>query len=198
MKYYQEVTLLPGVEIPLYFIWSNVYRQLHLAFVEVKDEKETIPYGVSFPQYQSEKKDSGLGEKIRIFARSEAELDKLGVKRWLQRLTDYVHITGIREVPEKKLGYAVYRRVHQENGPEQQAKRFLLRHNDEIVTYEDVVNKFAAHQKNKRNYLPYIRQKSMTNNNAFRLYIEKRQCDQEVTGNFGTYGLSDSSTVPEF
>lgn len=198
MKYYQEVTLLPGVEIPLYFIWSNVYRQLHLAFVEAKNDTNTIPYGVSFPQYQNEMKDKGLGEKVRIFARSEDELEKLGVKRWLQRLTDYVHITGIREVPDKIAGYAVYRRVHQENGAEQKTKRFLLRHNDVTVTYEDIVHKFAVHQKNKLKHLPYISQKSLTNNNAFRLYIEKQNCEQAVGGDFGTYGLSESATVPEF
>lgn len=198
MKYYQEATLLPGFEIPLYFVWSNVYRQLHLAFVDCKDENGGVPYGVSFPQYHQENKQSTLGEKIRIFAASEDALEQLDVKRWLQRLGDYVHVTGIRAVPDKKEGYAVYRRIHQINSAEQKARRFLKRHANEAASYEEIVAKFTCRPAKWIQNIPYIKQKSLTNSSTFRLYIEKKECAREALGNFGTYGLSETTTVPEF
>jgi len=197
MKYYQELTLLPSFDIPLSFIWSKVYQQLHLGFVEQQDDSGNVPYGVSFPQYQHDKKKPVLGEKVRIFANSENELIKLGVKKWLERFTDYVHVTGIREVPEKKIGFAVYRRVRQENSADSKARRFLMRHAKKEMEYSQAVAMFAL---NTRHFceVPFVKQKSLTNNNLFRLYIEKKFCEEEIYVGFGTYGLSCTSTVPEF
>lgn len=195
MEYYQELTIIPSLEVPMYFIWSRVYQQLHLGLVERQDENGIVPFGVSFPQYQFENGKGRIGEKLRVFAKSEAELYELGIKKWMQRLQDYVHITGIREVPKNKQGYAVYRRVHKENSAEQKAARFLRRHRD-VTDYEQVVKMFS--QKVRKCEYPYITQKSLTNSNAFRLYIAKVHCEKSVYEGFGTYGLSNSSTVPEF
>lgn len=72
MLYYLEITLLEQEEIPLHLIWSKVYTQLHIAFVEQADEEGKISYGVSFPKYRliQQKKLGYLGDKIRIFADS--------------------------------------------------------------------------------------------------------------------------------
>lgn len=197
MKYYQELTLLPSFDIPLSFIWSKLYQQLHLGFVEQQDDNGNVPYGVSFPQYQHDKKKIGLGEKIRVFANSEEELVKLGLKKWLDRLMDYVHVTGIRVVPEKITGYSTYRRVRQENSADSKARRFLMRHKDRNMGYDQMVVMFSM---DKRSFcgFPYVKQKSLTNTNQFRLYIEKKACEENVCDGFGTYGLSPVSTVPEF
>ncbi|GBG56598.1 CRISPR-associated endonuclease Cas6/Csy4 [Sporomusaceae bacterium FL31] len=196
MKYYQELTIIPSVEIPSYFIWSKVYQQLHLGFVENKDQNGVVPFGVSFPQYQYENKKGKIGEKMRVFASNENELYNLGIKKWLQRLDDYVHVTGIREVPEKKAGYAVYRRVHIENGPEQKARRFIKRHKEGTLEYEQAVKMFSA--KGNICYIPYIKQKSLTNHNTFKVFIARDYCEKAIYNGFGTYGLSNTSTVPEF
>jgi CRISPR-associated endonuclease Csy4 len=197
MKYYQELTLLPSYDVPLSFIWSKVYQQLHLGFVELQDDNGNVPYGVSFPQYQHDKKKKGLGEKIRVFASSEEELVKLGLKKWLDRLMDYVHITGIRAVPEKITGYSTYRRMRQENGADSKARRFLMRHKDGDLGYDQTVAMFSRNQRSFCDF-PYVKQKSLTNNNQFRLYIEKISCGENGCDGFGTYGLSPVSTVPEF
>ena len=64
-------------------------------------------YGVSFPEYA----DESMGEKARVFAPEEADLKKLDLKKALRRLSDYVHITSIREVPESKVkGYVKFAR----------------------------------------------------------------------------------------
>ena len=40
MQFYQEITLLPDVEISPYFLWTKVYTQIHLAFVMQKDVEQ--------------------------------------------------------------------------------------------------------------------------------------------------------------
>ncbi|MCB1657498.1 MAG: type I-F CRISPR-associated endoribonuclease Cas6/Csy4, partial [Pseudomonadales bacterium] len=47
MKYYQELTLIAQAEVSVYVIWTTLYTQLHLAFVEQKDTHNKTPYGVS-------------------------------------------------------------------------------------------------------------------------------------------------------
>jgi len=196
MKYYQELTVQSSFEVPLHFIWSKVYQQLHLGFVEMQDTQGTVPFGISFPQYRYENRKGGIGEKMRVFANSENELEELGIKKLLQRLNDYVHITSIREVPEKKTGYAIYRRVHDENSPEQKARRFIKRNKDGLIEYEQAVKMFSLNR--SECHLPYIKLKSLTNNNNFRIFISKTYCEKAVYNGFGTYGLSNTSTVPEF
>lgn len=197
MRYYQELTLLPSFDIPLSFVWSKVYQQLHLGLVQMQDENGGVPYGVSFPQYRYNNGKGAIGEKLRIFARSEEELVALGIKRWLERMVDYVHVTGVREVPERIEGYAVYQRMRQENNAEQKARRYLMRHQGQEIRYEEVVAMFSKKKRQTCN-LPYIQQKSLTNHNPFRLHIEKKLYQGPVYDGFGTYGLSDTSTVPEF
>jgi len=195
MKCYQEITLLPGYDISLSFIWSKVYQQLHLCLVEQQVDYGNVPYGVSFPQYRREDKKPLLGEKIRVFANSEEELARLELKKKVERLLDYVHTTGIRAAPEKVAGYSTYRRVRQENSADSKARRFLTRHKN--MEYDQAVAMFS---RKKRSFcdFPYVQLKSLTNNNQFRLYIEKKPCAGETYDGFGTYGLSHTSTVPEF
>ena len=49
-------------------------------------------------------------------------LEKLDLKKWLDRLTDYVHITSIREVPENIKGYAIYKRKQVKTNAERLAR----------------------------------------------------------------------------
>ena len=203
MKYYQEVTLIDQDEIPIYFIWSKVYTQLHLAFVEQIDEQEKIPFGVSFPQYRvnQQKKVGFLGSKVRIFANTENELRQLDLGKWLERLTDYVHITQPREVPLAKVtGYAHYYRVNPKMSLDERIAHQAQRRN---ISVDEARQHFKA-------YIdvpmaePYVSLKSLSAkreesvDRPYRLYIGKTLADEAKNGKFGTYGLSRTATVPEF
>ncbi len=205
MKFYQEITLMEQVEIPIYFLWSKVYTQLHIAFVEHIDEQKKIPFGVSFPQYHmnQHKKTGFLGEKIRIFAKTEHELQQLNLAKWLERLTDYVHITSPREIPQAKVtGYAHYYRINPKMSLEERIIHQAQRRNisvDEVKQYfltSGFVEQATAE--------PYIQLKSLSAkreqniDRAYRLYIGKSPADEAKNGKFGTYGLSRVTTVPEF
>ncbi len=193
MKYYQELTLLPAYEIPLSFIWSKVYQQLHLAFVEQMDEQKDIKVGISFPEYKAEAESFSMGTKARIFAEEESSLKQLDLTRFLSRLRDYVHLTGVRMVPATVKSFSVYSRVHKEESPKQKARRYAKRHG---MSYEKALKLFPCNKKFCA--YPYVQLKSLTNQQKFALFIKKIEQDRPLQGRFGSYGLSAAATVPEF
>ncbi len=195
MKYYLELKLLPDDDISAHFLLAKVYTQLHIAFAEIKNAEHKINIGVSFPQYRfnQEKGVGFLGEKLRLFAQNEADLKKLDLKKWLDRLTDYVHITSIREVPENIKGYAIYKRKQVKTNAARLARHRVKRgdigFDEALARYSNVVTTTD---------LPYIQMKSLTSDQMFKLFIEKRSIEQSESQVFSTYGLSSESSVPEF
>lgn len=200
MKCYQEITLIDQAEISPYFIWSKLYSQLHIGLAENKGVNDKVKIGVSFPKYiyeqgnDTKKSKVHLGDKLRIFAENQEDLEKLNIPKWLERLTDYVHITSIREVPEAKItGYATYSRKQVKTSAERLArhrvKRGDISFDEALARYNNVVT---------TTNLPYVQMKSLTSEKSFKLFIEKKNTNQSETKVFSTYGLSSESSVPEF
>jgi len=196
MLYYQEITLIEQEEIATYFIWSKLYAQFHLALVEVKNHNDKSNIGVSFPEYRfNEEKGIGfLGTKLRLFANSDNELHNLNINSWLARLSDYLHITSIREVPTHKItGHATFSRKQVKTNADRLARHRVKRGDidfDEAVKrYQNVVT---------MSNLPFIQLKSLTNQHPFRLFIQKENKIDAENGGFNSYGLSVDATVPDF
>lgn len=203
MQYYIELTLLPDEDTSAYFLWSKVYTQLHIAFVEHIDEKEKIPFGVSFPQYgiNRQKNIGFLGKKIRIFANTEAELHQLNLGKWLERLVDYVHVTQPRDVPHAKVtGFTNYFRVNPKMNLEERIAHQAQRRNISLNQARQHFKEYIDHPIVE----PYVSLKSLSAkreeniDRPYRLYIGKSVADEAKEGTFGTYGLSRFSTIPEF
>ena len=195
MKVYQEIRVLESPEIPLHFLWSKVFQQIHLGLVEMQNDQGQVPIGLSFPEYVTGDKFSVLVSKLRLFANDEAILEQFDTAKWLARLSDYVHCTSIQPVPEKIIGYAIYQREQPKTNPERLARRYARRHN---VDYQNALTIYS-----KRNYQsinsPFIRLKSLSSDNNFCLWIKKIPVDiQASTSEFSSYGLSSVSSVPEF
>lgn len=151
---------------------------------------------MSFPEYRfNEEQGIGfLGAKLRLFANSEDELHNLGIKKWLERLSDYIHITSIREVPIHKItGNAIFSRKQVKTNAERLARHRVKRGDidfDEAVQrYQNIVT---------TSDLPFIQLKSLTNQHPFRLFIQKENKNHAEIGSFSSYGLSVDATVPEF
>lgn len=194
MQFYQEITLITQAEISLYVIWSKVYTQLHLALVAIQESGNV---GVSFPEYMY-KEENGkafgfLGSKLRLFAQDEATLQQLNIAQALLRFSDYVHITGIRVVPNN-VSYAVYQRYQPKSNAERLARRFIKRKPD--ISFDQAVEHYQ--DKTAQSNLPFVQFESLSSEHRFKLFIAKKQADEACNGNFGTYGLSKTSTVPEF
>ncbi len=193
MKYYSDITLLPDVEVPIYFLWEKVYQQLHLAFVEIQDSSNKVNIGIAFPEYNEAQ--HKLGCKLRLFSPSRKHLEDLKIQQWLSRLTDYIHITGIRDVPEKIQGYAFFKRIQPKSNNARLARRKAKR---EDISYEQALS-FFQNRKEQYSTAPFIRVKSHSTGKRYRLMIARTKTgNSETTESFSTYGLSTGSTVPLF
>jgi len=212
MHCYLEITLLPNPEVALNFLWSKVFQQLHLGLVEAQDAEKRVPIGIGFPKYRAEDKRFSLGDKCRLFATDEAALERFNAPQRLARLSDYVHCTGIRPLPNKIAGYAVYRRERPKTNPIRLARRYAKRHGLDLETalnttvqlmtpagdagypttfrYADMAVPSVA--------LPFIRLQSLSGGQTFCLWIAKTEVAAPVVGGFSAYGLSSVATVPEF
>ncbi len=191
MKYYIEITLLPSADIPLYFLWEKIYQQVHLALVEVQDENGKVEIGAAFPEYDS--KASLLGSKLRLFAENKQKLEELAIGKWLARFTDYVHITTIREVPDRNY-FACFRRVQPKSSNARLARRKAKR---EGISVEQAME-FLSKRKEQASKAPFIRCKSLSSGKRYRLMIDRVAVEQSCLGQFSTYGLSATSTVSIF
>lgn len=196
MKYYLEIKLLKQAEISMYFIWSKVFTQLHLAFVECKDQDDKIPIGISFPDYMfdSEKEFGMLGSKIRLFADDKKALIKLDLSKWLNRLQDYLQLSDIQEVPQNMVKeYAIFSRKQIKSNPERLARRRAKK--DPSISFQEALKRY---QKSDSTNLPYIQVNSLSSSNSFRLFVERKISETENQGYFSCYGLSNNATVPIF
>lgn len=197
MKSYVDITLLPDADIALYFLWSKVYQQIHLALVEAKDDNNTVKFGVSFPEYEYDEQNHKytLGSKLRLFAPSESDLQALNLRKWLARFSDYVHLTQIRDVPDQVGQYAFFKRLQPKSNNARLAWRKAKR---EGISLERAM---AYFEKRKETYSqePFIRIGSLSSGHQYRLLIAKVETDMTDAANgFSTYGLSSSSAVPLF
>jgi len=192
MKVYIDITLLPGVDVGLHFLWEKLYQQIHLALVEVKDVNGTTPIAVAFPEYNSD--NLNLGKKLRLLAESQTQLEMLDIQKWLARLSDYLHITKVREVPENVLAYACFKRMQGKSNIERLARRKSRR---EGIDEAEALQKLASFKEERIN-APFIKIQSLSSGHRFRLFIVRDTIEKAVVGRFSLYGLSSKATVPLF
>jgi len=192
MNKYVEITLLNDADIDLYFLWEKLYAQLHLAFVETVNDNGLVSVGVSFPKYRDGNK-PWLGDKIRIFAESEGELNNLNLDKWLDRLTDYIHVKKVKDVPEKVNGYAFFKRLNDKSNQEKLARRRAK--NLDISIEEARV--FFADQDNRQQpkrqltHYPYISTLSLHSDSKYPMTVVREETTEAVfNGGFSTYGFS--------
>jgi CRISPR-associated endonuclease Csy4 len=191
MKHYIDITLLPSDDIGHHFLWEKVYQQVHLAFVENKSTDCVFHFGITFPEFNAEK--NRLGCKLRIFAASETLFNQLSINSWLNRLTDYVHITSIRSTPVHSK-YVQFRRLQVKSSKERIARRKARR--DDIPLDEAKAALIGFEEKST--LAPFINVKSLSKDKRFKLFVL-----QDIS-NFGgelelsSYGLSKSGFLPKF
>jgi CRISPR-associated endonuclease Csy4 len=194
MKHYIEITLLPDVEIPLNFLWQKVYGQLHLRFVEMKNENGLQPIGVSFPKHDTEA--NTLGEKIRLFAQDLESLERFNAKQTLRKLSDYVHVTSVRDVSTNVKTFGCFSRLQLKTSNLRLARRKAKRENVDVEIASSKLKNFCE---NKIVEPPFMWIQSVSNGEKFKLFVvyNAQENDNGAAG-FGTYGLSSKSTVPIF
>ncbi|KPH63437.1 type I-F CRISPR-associated endoribonuclease Cas6/Csy4 [Pseudoalteromonas porphyrae] len=217
MKYYLDITLLPEADITLGFIWQKVYQQVHIALVDNKVAENESAIAVSFPRYSTEKSgehEFPLGNQLRLLANDEAQLTKLKIAKWLNRLEDYVHIKSIKPVPEN-VTYAAFVRQHVkgeariEKDMLSKAQRWAEKSGQPLDTCLAELEKTKPKAVNS---LPFIwlesqetKQRDAANSRKFPLFIKKVEIGKKQTGIFNCYGLSVNhsnkeklASIPQF
>ena len=202
MKYYLDITILPDAEANLGFLWHKVYQQIHIALVENKIADNQSAIGLSIPKYtiyERGNKDFPLGNKLRVLAPTEEQLQKLDIEKWLSRLTDYSHVTSIKMVPKSVTKFVYFKRKQVNNNIERLARRRAKRHNE---SYEKALQYFEGFNE-ERTGLPFLNINSLSQGNNFKFFIEKQVVEKPQYGDFTCYGFSCSdadkqATVPWF
>ncbi len=188
---YLDITLRRTCDVNQYFVLQKVFQQLHIGFVEMQDADETVPIGISFPEYHPK----GLGSKLRLLSVDENILEKFNDKQ-LAKFSDYVHLTGIRAVPSRASSYAIYRRQQPKSAS---AFRRLVRRMSERESISlDEADARIVNFKQQKLKTPYINICSASSGQRFRLFIVKKSAETSAYNGFNSYGLSYTSTVPEF
>lgn len=197
MNYYQDITLLPDAEANLGSLWHKVYQQTHLALVENKIAEKQSAVAVSFPEYGN--KQFPLGDKLRLFADNQAQLEKMNINQWLSRLTDYSHVKPIKSVPDGINQYACFCRKQFKSNL---LKEAIRRAKYKKQSVEDAFSHFSHYD--KESDLPFINVVSLSMVNDagvsrnFKLFIEQSIVDTPQQCVFNCYGLSKTATVPWF
>ena len=195
MSHYQELTLLQHEEVPLFALWGKVYVQIHLALTELQAALGTGKVGVAFPEYRFDAavQMGRLGSKLRVFADDAAILQQLNLSQHLRRYADYVQLSAVAAVPAEH-GLACYARVQVKSGAERATRRLIKRHPE--LNYETELARLQA--LSVHSALPFIQLNSLSSKQTFRLFIAKSASCAAQTGDFGSYGLSNTATVPDF
>jgi len=212
MKFYQDVTLIADAEVNLGLIWQKVYQQLHLALVKNKISEHESAIGISFPKYGD--KPFPLGNKLRLFAQSEEQLQKLDLGKWLNRLTDYTHHTSIKAVPSNVNAFVCFKRKQFKSATKIEAdieRRALYQSQKDNRPIDEIRAGLLAQQYDGKCDLPFVYMTSLSSEKdsdhsdrkKFRLFIEKEDVEKAQTGSFTCYGLSSrdpdkQATVPWF
>lgn len=200
MKYYQEITLIDAPEKPFFELWGSIYTQIHIALADIRNNHGIESIGVSFPSYKFEQKCektyATLGNKLRVFSPDKESLDKMNLNHWLERLSDYVHLTSPREVGDKTTSYLLVKR-YQHINKEKQAREYA---EFKGISYEMA---FEHCIKYKRGNLPYpfINLKSEDTQQFYKLSIIQEAVENSVIGTFNTYGINTNgsqTTVPHW
>ncbi len=184
MKYYLDITLLPDAEANLGFLWQKVYQQIHIALAENKTANGNSTIAVSFPEYGS--KFFPLGTKLRLFAETQEQFNKLNAPQWLNRLSDYTHCTTIKEVPPSVDKFVCFKRKQFDTNIERLARRRAKRKSE---TLEEAMAHYVGF-KDEESKLPFINMESLSEKKKFRLFIQQEIVAEAVVGEFNCYGFS--------
>jgi CRISPR-associated endonuclease Csy4 len=188
MDSYIEITVKPDAEFTVPTLMNVVFEKLHHAFVKVANKD----VGISFPMVTPESKT--LGSVLRLHG-TQPHLEKLQSTNWLQGMMDYTESSKILSTPQRTQ-FCQVRRIQVKSNADRLRRRFIKRHPDASV---DTIKTLFDKSKEKHSKLPFLRIKSSSSQQQFRLFLEHLPAqEKQIKGEFNAYGLSNSATVPWF
>lgn len=187
MDRYQDIRLLPDPEFPETVLMNALFSKLHRALARMQNRA----IGVSFPHFENASR--GLGDVLRLHG-TGAELERLAATNWMAAMDGLVHDTPIRPVPPHARHRGV-RRVQAKSNPERLRRRYMKRHGAGPEEAQKAIPDEVA----ETLQLPYLQLHSHSTGQRFPLFIRHGPIQETPTaGEFNTYGLSKTATIPWF
>lgn len=201
MRKYIQITLPPeevtGINVQSLMV--DVMQALHNFFVRIKDEKDRVPIGLSFPEYDREK--IRLGHIVRLHGQ-DALLDGLNLGNEMKNLRDYLHVSEIRPIPKAKLkGYVAYGRVHHGHGKEKLIKRRMKRFG---ISRQQAERDYSNYDPGRFLKYPFVvltstsTKKNKESPPQYPLYLKQVFMDQPGQSFFNSYGINPAAGVEYF
>ena len=183
MDYYIDIKINPDAEMRKNVLLNKVYTKLHKALFDLKSSA----IGVSFPEYKVL-----LGRILRLHGNSSILNDLQGLN-WLGGLSGYCQMTEILPVPEN----VQYRVISRKQSTMTNAKLNRLIKRGTIS--EENIKAYIAKMFTKGLDNPYLELDSTSNDQLHRRYLQfSALLDKPIEGEFDTFGLSKSATIPWF
>ncbi len=183
MDYYIDIKIQPDAEMRENVLMNKVYSKLHKALFDLN----TQDVGVSFPEFNVM-----LGRVLRLHA-TEKKMEALQQSSWLGGLVGYCQISPVSIVPDNSQ-YRVVSRV-QTTMSLAKLKRLIKRGSiTESGAKDYKVKMFSKGMDN-----PYLELESGSNGHKHRRYFCFGELiNNPVSGEFDSFGLSKTATVPWF
>jgi CRISPR-associated endonuclease Csy4 len=190
MDAYLDWQVRPDPEVLPPEVMSQAMQRLHQQLTRSGERH----VGVSFPEHAASSFRCSLGHRLRLHG-PVAALEALAGGQWLGPVRD--HLTGgvLQSVPTEVLGHRVVSRVQAKSNVERLRRRQMKRKG---LTQEEAVAAIPDQAKETL-VLPYVELRSSSTGQPFPLFVRHGPVQEwPVTGEFGAYGLSPTSTVPWF
>lgn len=184
MDYYIDIRVLLSPDFSDCILMNELYQRLHKVLVGYGRGE----VGVSFPQFKKT-----LGGHLRLHG-NQLSLQRLMAESWIDGFNDYVVVSDITSIPEST-SHRIVKRVQCKSSAERLRRRSVQKG---WLTKEEA-NLIIADGREKTLSLPYLKLRSQSTQQFFRLFIEHGPVvTQPITGKFSTYGLSSIVTIPWF
>ena len=183
MNSYIDIRVLPDPEFKETVLINALYAKIHRVIPKVGNGR----IGLSFPNYNKT-----LGDVLRVHGNA-TDLNALMAENWLTGLRDYCRISAIDSVPDNCQYRTVTRK--QVKSAHNKRKRAVSKG---WLTVQQAWEKFPDESSQKLK-LPYAQIKSLSANSVMRVYIDHGELKSQPTeGEFSSYGLSKTATIPWF
>lgn len=187
MDHHIDIDVLPDPEFPAHQLMNALYAKLHRALAA----KNSTLIGVSFPGFSL--KAPNLGTRLRLHG-DVVVLSALMASGWLTGMRDHVKLILPTRVPDTAQ-HCIVRRIQVKSSTQRLRRRLMHRHDlDAYEAHQRIPDSVARLVK-----LPYVQLRSTSTGQSFRLFIDhEKPQSHAIAGDFNTYGLSQTATVPWF
>jgi CRISPR-associated endonuclease Csy4 len=193
LTHYFELRAIPQLELSEVEVMNQLMQSLHHCLAKLQGQ-----IGICFPRYSKQR--HTLGGIIRLFG-TEQQLNAL--KQALNQqytVKDYTVMLDIQTIPHIKDNKAnrnlLVSRVRTKG-------MSALRRSEKRLTAQGIWNDDVRQNMIKKwgeawlDY-PHCHLKSASNGQHFILWVNQRSVARQQAGNFNSYGMSQTATVPDF